>query len=95
MLLRLGLLHKDLAKRFNISASLSVKIFYAWLDATAKTLGKTVSKSVKATMPERVHRLPDLRAIIYCSEIMIQTPKDPILQTSLGIITNITVQSNF
>ena len=84
MKLRLGLTHRDLGNRFNVSTSLACKIFHSWLDAMAKTLGKTVvwfsKEHVKATLPERFKRLPELRAIIDCSEIFIETPKDPLLQ---------------
>ena len=84
MKLKLGLTHRDLATRFSISTSLACKIFHSWLDGMSKSIGKTVvwlsKEHVKITMPERFRRLPELRAIIDCSEVFIETPKDPVLQ---------------
>lgn len=86
MWLRLGLLKKDLADRFNISATLCSQIFNSWLTAMSKVLGLMVfwptKEQVSATKPTRYRHLPDLRTIIDCSEIFIETPKDPKLQTS-------------
>ena len=87
MKLRLGLLRHDLAKRFNISNSLCSHIFHAWLTAMAKVFkGSLVfwpnKETVKSTMPARFKNIPDLRAIIDCSEVFIETPKDLSLQSS-------------
>ena len=84
MKLKLGLTHRDLGTRFDISTSLASKIFHSWLDAMSKSIGQTIvwftKEHIKMTMPDRFRRLPELRAIIDCSEIFIETPKDPILQ---------------
>lgn len=84
MKLRLGLLNRDLAGRFNISTALCSKIVKTWLTAMRKTLGNLVfwpnKEQIIATKPARFSNLPDLRAIIDCSEIFIETPKDPVLQ---------------
>ena len=84
MRLRLGLTHQDLAKRFGISTTLASRIFHSWLGAMAKTIGCLVrwfpKENIHATMPDRFRRLPDLRAILDCTEIFIDTPKDPTLQ---------------
>ena len=86
MKLKLGLLNKDLANRFGISAALTSSIFNTWLLAMYKTIGKYVywpsKEEVFVSKPARYRHLPDLRAIIDCSEIFIETPKDPLLQTS-------------
>ena len=84
MKLRLGLLNNDLADRFSISASLCSKIVRTWLAAMRKTLGKLIfwpsKDQILATKPARFRNLPDLRAIIDCTELFIETPKDPNLQ---------------
>jgi DDE superfamily endonuclease/Helix-turn-helix of DDE superfamily endonuclease len=86
MKLKLGLLNADLAKRFGISVSLTSSIFHSWLSAMHKTIGRYVywasKEEIVASKPARYRHLPDLRAIIDCSEIFIETPKDPVLQTS-------------
>ena len=86
MWLRLGLLRKDLADRFNISESLSSQIFNSWVTAMHKVLSHLVfwpsKEQIIATKPNRYRHLPDLRAIIDCSEIFIETPKDPLLQAA-------------
>ena len=84
MKLRLGLLHKDLAKRFDISASLTSQIFHSWLAAMSSVLGKLLywptKDQINISKPARFSSVPDIRAIIDCTEIFIETPKDPNLQ---------------
>jgi hypothetical protein len=84
MKLRLGLLNRDLAHRFNISLSLCSKTITTWLAAMRKSLGNLVfwpsKEQVTATKPARFRNLPDIRAIIDCTELFIETPKDPALQ---------------
>ena len=86
MWLRLGLLKKDLADRFNISVTLCSQIFHSWLTAMSKVLDSLVSwpsqHQVQETNPSRYRHIPRLRTIIDCSEIFIETPKDPRMQTS-------------
>jgi hypothetical protein len=85
MKLRLGLLNYDLSSRFKISLTLCSQIFHSWLSAMHKTLGQIVywpsKEDIIATKPARYRHLPDLRAIIDCSEIFIETPKDLDLQS--------------
>ena len=49
-------------------------------------LGKTIiwptKEQITTSKPARFSKLPDLRAIIDCSEIFIETPKDPNLQNA-------------
>lgn len=86
MKLKLGLLNCDLASRFDISLALTSNIFHTWLSAMFKTVGKYVywasKQEIILSKPHRYRHLPNLRAIIDCSEIFIETPKDPVLQTS-------------
>lgn len=78
MWLRLGLLKKDLAKIFNISESLCSQIFNSWLTAMYNVLSHLVfwpsTEQVIAAKSKRYKHLSDLRAIIDCSEIFIETP---------------------
>ena len=80
MRLRLGLLNKDLATRFGISPTLCSQIFTCWITAMDKVLGFLVfwptKEQIIATKPQRYRHLPDLRGIIDCSEIFIETPKN-------------------
>jgi len=85
MKLRLSLLYKDLSKRFCVSVTLCSKIFHSWLTATKMVLCPTLlfwpSKSqVNDSKPSRYTCLPDIRAIIDCTEFFIETPKDPTIQ---------------
>ena len=58
----------------------------SWLTAMHKVLNSLVSwpskEQIMATKPDRYKHLPDLRAIIDCSEIFIETPKDLNLQAA-------------
>ncbi|XP_047138940.1 uncharacterized protein LOC124814891 [Hydra vulgaris] len=84
MKLRLGLLTKDLSDRFGISEGLCSSIFKSWLRALAEYLKCFVYTpdlgTIIATTPERFHQFKNLFAIIDCSEIFIETPKDLKLQ---------------
>ena len=86
MRLRLGLLGKDLASRFNISESLCSRIFHAWLRACSKVFGSMVfipdEETLIATKPKKFRRIQDVHSIIDCTEIFIETPKDLELQCS-------------
>nr|XP_047138993.1 uncharacterized protein LOC124814930 [Hydra vulgaris] len=70
MKLRLGLLTTDLSDRFGISEDYAA--VFSNLD-----LGTII-----ATTPERFHQFKNLFAIIDCSEIFIETPKDLELQSA-------------
>jgi hypothetical protein len=84
MKLKMGLLSSDLARRFSISETLCSAIIHKWVNVMHKTIGKYVywasREEVKASKPMRYRDFPDLRAIIDCTEIFIETPKDPLLQ---------------
>ena len=86
MWLRLGLLKKDLADRFKISETLCGQIFNSWITAMYKVLSNLVfwpsKEHIIATKPPRYKHLSDLRAIIDCLEIFIETPKDLNLQAA-------------
>jgi len=72
MKLRLGLLNKDLAKRFDISETLCSRIFFSWLRASCEVLKSSVfmpdEESLIGSKPERFRKLPDLHSIIDCTE---------------------------
>lgn len=84
MKLRLGSLHKDLAKRFHISPTLCSQIFHSWLTTMSKLLGQTIiwptKEQIIASKPSRFSKLPDLRVIVDCTVIFLETPKDLKLQ---------------
>lgn len=84
MKLRLGLLNRDLSDRFGISLSLCSKTINTWVMALRKSIGHLVfwpsKEQVVATKPARFRNLPEIRAIIDCTELFIETPKDPALQ---------------
>ena len=86
MLIRLRLLKKDLADRFHISASVCSQIFNSWITSMAQVLGNLIywpsKEEVAMSKPSRYNHLVDLRTIIDCSEIFIEKPKDPHLQSS-------------
>lgn len=86
MKLRLGLLSKDLAKRFDISESLCSRIFLTWLRACSVVLKPLVyipdEETLIGSKPERFRKLPDLHSIIDCTELFIETQKDLYLQSS-------------
>ena len=84
MKLRLGLLFRDLAARFKISAGLCSQIFHSWIRTTAKCLKSMISFSdsnkIRATTPSRFKHLKSTH--IDCSEIFIETPKSHSLQSA-------------
>ena len=84
MKLCLGLLNKDLAKRFNISPTLTSNIFHSWLAAMNIVMDSFLrwptKDEVAISKPSHFACLPNIRAIIDCTEIFIETPKDPNLQ---------------
>lgn len=78
MKLRLGLLNKELAKRFKISETLFSRIFLAWLRAASVVLRPMVffskEEELMSSMPQRFKSLPCLHSIIDCTELFI-TPQ--------------------
>ncbi|KAH3817672.1 uncharacterized protein LOC127882181 [Dreissena polymorpha] len=84
MRLRLGLLGRDLANRFQISECLCGRIFHAWLKASAKVFSTTVFMPDEETLigskPRKFQHIQDLNCIIDCTEIFIETPKDVEMQ---------------
>ena len=86
MRLRLGILNEHLADIFNISPTLCSQIFQSWLTAMDKVLDGLIlwptKDQVHMTKPARYRAIPGLRAIIDCSEIFIETPKDLRLQSA-------------
>ncbi|XP_065639629.1 uncharacterized protein LOC136072352 [Hydra vulgaris] len=92
MKLRLGLLTTDLSDPFGISEGICSSIFKSWLRALAEYLKCFVYApdlgTIIATTPERFHQFKNLFAIIDCSEIFIQTPKDLELQSATCVAPN-------
>ena len=84
MRLRLGTLLKQLADGFVISKALASRIISSWIGAMDIVIGRLVfwpsKDAIHTTKPQRYRVLPGIRSIIDCSEIFIETPKDPILQ---------------
>ena len=83
--LRLRLLNHDLADRFGISVGLVSKIFHSWLRASSEVLKSLVfvpsMNTILTTTPLRSRRFKNMFGIIDCSEIFLQTPKYPELQS--------------
>jgi hypothetical protein len=85
MRLKLGLVQKHLSGLFGISITLVSQIFNAWLAALDQTATKCLlfwpnKEQIHTTTPQRFRTVRSLRAIIDCSELFIETPKDPKLQ---------------
>lgn len=86
MKLRLGLLHEDLASRFNISTTLVGEIFVTWIRGMSEVLRCMIfvpsQEKILATTPKRFKSVKNLHSILDCSEIFIETPKDLNLQAA-------------
>jgi len=84
MRLRLGLMVKDLAKRFNVSVTLASNIINSWLRCSAQVLKSFVfvpdQGTLNITSPAQFKDIHNLHSIIDCTEVFIQTPKDHKLQ---------------
>lgn len=84
MRLRLGLLEKDLATRFNISEGLVSAIFRSWLRCSAEVLSAYVfvpdQGALNITRPSHFRPASNLHSIIDATEIFIETPKNLINQ---------------
>ncbi|XP_030838900.1 uncharacterized protein LOC105446234 [Strongylocentrotus purpuratus] len=83
---RLGLLNRDLAKRFGVSPASASHIFFTWINFLAEVLGPCVwwpSKDiVRRNLPSafRTKEYRNVRCIIDCTEIFIERPRNLYLQ---------------
>ena len=82
MKLRLDPPLKDLSKRFKVSLSTGHRIFSSWSKSSAKVLQSLIFVPDQGIIirPSRFSLYPNLNSIADCSEVFIQTPKDPVLQ---------------
>ena len=86
MKLRLALFNKDLADRFKICFATVSKIIQSWIRAMAKYISSIVympeEMQIRENLPERFENKRNVVAIIDCSEIFIETPKNLELQST-------------
>ena len=86
MKLHLALFNKDLADRFKICLATVSKIFQSWIRAMAKYISSIVympeEMQIRENLPERFENKRNVVAIIDCSEIFIETPKNLELQST-------------
>ena len=86
MKLRLNLLNTDLANRFDISEATCSNVFTCWIRAMAECLRSIIyipdQGTVNITSPKRFKPFTNMLAIIDCSEVFIETPKDLALQSA-------------
>ena len=75
MRLRLGLLHEDIAERFEIGLSTASKQFTTWIkvmDCELKFLFPWPAKSlILRKTPSQFKKYPNIRVIIVCTELFI------------------------
>ena len=88
MRLRLGLLIKDLAFRYQVSSTHVSQIWITWVKLMLKELRYLIiwpSKGeVFATLPEAFKKLyPKVFVIIYCTEVYLETPSSLEVQANL------------
>lgn len=87
MKLKLGLLNEDLADRFGISSSYVSKIFTTWIKVVSQVLGSLVFNPAKDIVRQnlpptfRNATYNNVRHIIDCSEVFIETPQNLEMQT--------------
>ena len=84
MKLRLGLMVKDLAFRFQVSPGKVSQIFITWIKFLSKELSVLIiwpsARQIKSTLPNCYKKLyPKVRIIIDCTEVFTETP------SSLGV----------
>ena len=86
MKLKLGLFFEDLGDRFGVSKSTASRIFNCWIRAMSLCLNSLIympdEEIIRATLPAKFSGCSDVVAIIDCSEIFIETPKDLELQAA-------------
>ena len=85
--LRLGLLEKDLADRFNIAQQEVSEIFATWIDRMSDCLGQLSSTTERETMKRNLPKCfkpdyEDVYLIIDCSELYIEKPSQVIQQSA-------------
>ena len=85
--LRLGLLDRDLANRFNISTSQVSRIWVTWLDFLYRRLRSipiwpSQSYVRETSPPSFKESYPNTRVIIDCTELFIETPSQPRSQSA-------------
>ncbi|XP_019626645.1 PREDICTED: uncharacterized protein LOC109471736 [Branchiostoma belcheri] len=77
---RLGLLNEDVADRFGISPSVCSNLYNTWVPFLSRELKPLIiwpSKDVvRANLPAPFKAYPNVRCIIDCTEIFIETPKN-------------------
>ena len=88
MRLRLGLLIKDLAFRFQVSSTRVSQIWIIWIKLMSKELRYLIiwpfKGQVFATLPEAFKKLyPKVRVIIDCTEVYLKTPSSLEVQANL------------
>lgn len=81
MKLRLCLVHEDLADRFGVSIGTVSSVITTWVKVLCSALRKLIywppSDYIRAQLPSRIIPLyPKLRAIIDCTEIFIERPRE-------------------
>ena len=85
MKLRLALIHEDLADRFSISNGTVSSLVTTWVKTLSKFLRPLINwpqrEYVQAQLPSKIlKQYPYLRAIIDCTEIYIERPRELLLQ---------------
>ena len=84
---RLGLLERDLANRFNISTSQVSRIWVTWLDVLYRRLRSipiwpSQSYVRETSPPSFKESYPNTRVIIDCTELFIEAPSQPRSQSA-------------
>jgi len=78
----------DLAQRYAVSATIVTNIFTTWVKLLASELGCLIYNPsyevFRKTLPKKFHKpgYSEVRHIIDCTEIFIETPSDPALKAA-------------